>query len=185
MKHLALLLLIILGTTCCVIAQPTSIPSATPTVVAPNFQSSVEVKSPSMTVNEVLSANNQAVSQVATTFQWFAGFITIIVTLTGSLVTVMGFLAKKTADDFIKDWKDKLEKLETSTKDSERKLEEEVAKAQASAERAAEHEQAAYDALKTLRQTSSQEGVGEEDMAQVTEDLEGLLPQLNQGENNE
>ncbi len=183
MRFFVILVLFICGTSYCAIAQPANTPS--PTAVIQNSQGSIEVKSPSMTVNEVLSANNQAVGQVATTFQWFAGFITFIVSLTGILVTVMGILAKKTADDFINGWEGKLNKLESSTKELEEKLREEVAKAQSSAERAAEHEQAAYDALKTLRQSSSQESVGEDDMAQVAEDLEGLLPPLNQGENNE
>lgn len=95
----------------------------------------------SLNAKEILSANNQVVSQVASMFQLFGLFITIIVTLLGIFAALLGYLARKSVQEFIQDWTNRFKSHEDSIKESLAKIRDAVGDAERSARKAAEHEQ--------------------------------------------
>ncbi|HEX8236839.1 MAG TPA: hypothetical protein VF600_12855 [Abditibacteriaceae bacterium] len=157
-------------------AAPKGAPSpivATPTPAVP-------------TLNEVLMANNQAVIQISSMYRDFGLLLTLIVSVVGVVLTWFGYLAKKSVQDFIAEWKDKLDKIEKDMEASEAKLREAVERAEQSAVRAAEHERASDEALKNLRSLSQppqsdEMTAGEEE--ELSASLQDVLPASNEEEN--
>jgi uncharacterized membrane protein len=112
----------------------------------------------SLTAKEILAANNQAVSQVASMYQYFGLFITIIVTLLGGFGVILGFVARRSLKEFIQEWdrklqslqKDMKESLEKDMKESLERLHDSVSQAEDSANKAAEHAQSIMDTAAIL-----------------------------------
>ena len=104
----------------------------------------------SAVAKEILSANNQVVSQVASMYQNFGLFITIIVTLVGGIATWMSYIARKSVQEFIQEWTKKMEFLENDMKEALKRLRDAVAEAEASAKKAAGHEQSIEDSKKVV-----------------------------------
>jgi hypothetical protein len=107
----------------------------------------------SQTVKEILSANNQVLSQVASMYQNLGLFITIIVTLVGGIATWMSYIARKSVHEFIQEWTKKMESLENDMKEALKRLHDAVAEAEASVKRAATHEQSIEDSKKVVNKT--------------------------------
>jgi hypothetical protein len=101
---------------------------------------------------EILSANNQVVNQVASMYQHFGLFLTIIVTLVGGIATWLSVMAKRSVNEFIKEWTDKMKLLESEIKNSMNRLHEAVAEAEGSAKKAATHEQTLQNGVLILNQ---------------------------------
>lgn len=107
----------------------------------------------SLTAKEILSANNQVVSQVASMYQNLGLFITIIVTLVGGVATWMSYVAKKSVQEFIQEWTKKMESLENDMKEASKRLHDAVNAAETSAKKAAGHEQSIEDSKKVVNKT--------------------------------
>ena len=104
----------------------------------------------SLIVKEILSANNQVVSQVASMYQNLGLFITIIVTLVGGVATWMSYVARRSVQEFIQEWTEKVKSLESDMKEDLKRLRDAVAEAEGSAKKAAEHEQSIKDSQKIV-----------------------------------
>ncbi len=89
--------------------------------------------SPVLTGADILSANNQVIAQVALMYQHLGLFITIIVTLVGGVATWMSYVAKKTVHEFVSEWKEKLNAIETDMKTTQTALHDALDGAKASA----------------------------------------------------
>lgn len=107
----------------------------------------------SLIAKEVLSANNQVVSQVASMYQNLGLFITIIVTLVGGVATWMSYVARKSVHEFIQEWTEKMKSLENDMKEASKRLHETVAEAENSAQKAAGYERSIEDSKKVLSKT--------------------------------
>lgn len=115
----------------------------------------------SLIAKEVLSANNQVVSQVASMYQNLGLFITIIVTLVGGFTTWMSYIARKSVQEFIQEWTEKVKSLESEwtekvkflesdMKEGLKRLRDAIAEAEGSAKEAAKHAQAIEDNKKIV-----------------------------------
>jgi hypothetical protein len=91
----------------------------------------------SLTAKEILAANNQVVNHLASMYQNFGLFLTIIVTLVGIIATGLSFMANKSVKDFIKEWNKKIESIESEMKASLNRLNNAVSEAESSARKAA------------------------------------------------
>jgi uncharacterized membrane protein len=100
-----------------------------------------------------LSANNQVVGQVASMYQYFGLFITIIVSLVGILAVALGFFARRSVNAFVQEWGRKLEALDRDMKESLNRLHEAVSMAEASANKAAKHARSIEDSKTILNKT--------------------------------
>jgi hypothetical protein len=127
-------------------ATPSSTAPSSPTIAPP-------ADIASLTAKEILSANNQVVNQVASMYQNLGLFITIIVTLVGGVATWMSYVARKSVHEFIQEWTKKLESVENEMKESLKRLRVAVAEADASAKKAAGHEQSIEDSTKVVNKT--------------------------------
>ena len=112
------------------------IPPAPPSVPSPP-QIAVPADIASLTAKEILAANNQVVSQVATMYQHFGLFITIIVTMLGVVATVVGYFIRKSVNELVAEWTKKFEKIEAEMEKSRDRLRTAVDKAEESAKNAA------------------------------------------------
>jgi len=119
-------------------AAPSLTAASSPTVAPPADIASVIAK-------EVLSANNQVVGQVASMYQNFGLFITIIVTLVGGIATWMSYVARKSVQEFIQEWTKKMESLENDMKEDLTRLRDAVAEAEGSAKKAQGYAQSIED----------------------------------------
>ncbi len=99
----------------------------------------------SLIAKEVLSANNQVVSQVASMYQNFGLFITIIVTLVGGIAIWVSYVARKSVQEFIQEWTKKMESIENDMKEDLKRLRDAVAEAEGSAKKAGGHAQSIED----------------------------------------
>ncbi len=107
----------------------------------------------SLTAKEILSANNQVVNQVASMYQNLGLFITIIVTLVGGVATWLSYVARRSVQEFIQEWTKKLELIENNMKEVLQRLHDAVTEAEASAKKAAGHEQSIEDSTKVVSKT--------------------------------
>jgi hypothetical protein len=154
---------------------PSVQPQQSSTVSNPATQPSSPVTSPPdvspLVLKEILSANNQVVSQVASMYQNFGLFITIIVTFVSVIATLIGFLARRSVQGFIREWTKKMEPLEKEMKDSLNRLREAVTVAEGSAKKAADHEQSIKDNIAVLNKAL-------EDVDRLQTSLESCLAQV-------
>jgi hypothetical protein len=107
----------------------------------------------SLLLKEMLSTNNQVVSQVAQMYQNLGLFITIIVTLVGVIATLLAFLARRSVQGFIHDWTKKMENLEKDMKASLNRLHETVFEAETSAKKAAGYEESFKENIAVLNKS--------------------------------
>jgi hypothetical protein len=139
-----------------VAAAPANSPQAA-TASSPTVTSSLTIAPPadiaSLTAKEILSANNQVVSHIASMYQNLGLFITIIVTLVGGVATWMSFVARRSVHEFIQEWSKKLESVENEMKESLKRLREAVGEAETSANKAAKHARSIEDSEKVLNKT--------------------------------
>jgi F0F1-type ATP synthase membrane subunit b/b' len=108
---------------------------------------------PSLTAKELLDANSQAVTHLASMFQMFGVLITIIVGVVGVLATWLGILAKKSVNEMVADWSKKLEAIKADMEAAKAKLQEAVAQAQSSANDANRQAQSITDAQTVFNKT--------------------------------
>lgn len=170
--------------------KATSLPAAqteqSSTISNPAMQPSPAITSPPdvspVVLKEILSANNQVVSQVASMYQNFGILITIIVSLVGVFAGVLGFYATRSVREFLREWNNKMESLEKATKSSLEswdreirrsvdKVHEAVAEAENSANKAAEHARSIEDNKIVLNKTL-------EDVDQLRARVEWLRAQV-------
>lgn len=140
---------------------------------------------PSLTSNDVLLANNQVISQVGTMYQHFGLFITSIVALSGALITYMGSMAKKSVDDFMTEWKEKLKVIEDDIKTSQEKFRVCLADIEKSKENIEETEQAIYKILEARSNPSNSDIVisESEETNQVDAGVSAALAQIEETNN--
>ncbi|MEJ0091338.1 MAG: DUF3149 domain-containing protein [Limisphaerales bacterium] len=106
----------------------------------------------SLTAKEILSANNQVVGQIATMYQHFGLFITIIVTMLGIIATVVGYFIRKSVHELVGEWTKKFEKIEAEMEKSRNRLLAAVNEAEGSAKDAAASAESIDDDKKVLSQ---------------------------------
>lgn len=153
---------------------PSLTPQQSPVLRNPAASPSSAVAAPAdiaPLLKEMLSANNQVVGQVASMYQNLGLFNTIIVTLVGVIATLIGILARKSVQGFIRDWSKKMESLEKEMKDSLSRLREAVTAAEGSAKKAAEHEQSIMDGTAVLSKNL-------QDVDRLQTSLESCLAQV-------
>jgi len=125
----------------------------------------------SLTAKEILAANNQVVSQVATMYQHLGLFITIMLTLLGLVASALSYVIRKSVQEFIQEWTKKFERREKIMNDewanklkafeddvklSLEKIHNAVNKAEGSAIKAARHELSLEDNMRVLDQNLKQ-----------------------------
>lgn len=105
-------------------------------------------------------------------YQKFGLFITIIVTLVGGVATWMSYVARRSVQEFIQEWTEKVKSLESDMKEDLKRLRDAVTEAEGSAQKAAGHAQSIedskeivgkilqdYDRLRSIPTLSAQLGV--------------------------
>jgi hypothetical protein len=124
---------------------------------------------PSLTAKELLDANSQAVTHLASMFQMFAALITIIVGVVGLLATWLGLFLKKSVAETVAEWSKKLETIKTEMDAAKAKLHEAVSQAQASASDASRQAQSITDAQTVLSKTLQELDTVKAKLAALTE----------------
>lgn len=156
-----------LTTPASVIATPLApaSPPAPPTIAVP-------ADIASLTAKEILAANNQVVAQVASMYQHLGLFITIIITLVGIAVTVIGYFARKSVHELIAEWKIKLASTQDDMQKTKDKLTLAVTETETKAANAAKDAQSLNDGVKILQQALTEVDQLRTRVAQLADELQ-------------
>jgi len=106
-----------------------------------------------LTTKEILDANSQAVTHLATMFQTFGLLITAIVAVGGALASWLGLAMKKSFTEMVTDWTTKLGVIKAEMEAAKLRLQTAVEQAEKSAADASRTAQSIIDAQTVLSKT--------------------------------
>lgn len=134
------------------VTQTFTVGAAQPVASAAPFPVPATVNS-GLTTKEILDANSQAVTHLATMFQTFGLLITAIVAVAGALATWLGLVMRKSFAEMVTDWTNKLAVIKAEMDAAKLRMQAAVDQAEKSAADASRTAQSILDAQTVMSKT--------------------------------